>query len=142
MPSNWLEILGWNEEELEDLRFVGYSYLKQGKYDIASTFFEALVVLAPSSPYDLQTLGALYLQLGNHTLALNIIEKALKVAPDHAPTLLNRAKALFALGYKRQALAQAKILQSNADPQISGQAVALISSYEPASKKEEPPSLI
>ncbi|MBS0652032.1 MAG: type III secretion chaperone, partial [Verrucomicrobia bacterium] len=28
----WLSILGWGGDELEDLRFVGYSYIKQGKY--------------------------------------------------------------------------------------------------------------
>ncbi len=103
----WLSILGWNQDELEDLRFVGYSYIKQGKYDIATTFFEALVILAPESIYDLQTLGALYLQKGNNLMALNYIEKAIKLDPTHLPTLLNRTKALFALGYKRQALSQA-----------------------------------
>ena len=54
---DWLSILGWNKDELEDLRFVGYSYIKQGKYDIAITFFEALTILSPESVYDLQTLG-------------------------------------------------------------------------------------
>jgi len=127
--ANWLEILGWNQEELEDLRFVGYSYLKQGKYDVASAFFEALVILSPESSYDLQTLGALYLQTGNHLMALNTIEKALKIAPSHAPTLLNRAKVLFALGYRKQALAQAGMLQSHSDPEVSSLASALIEAY-------------
>src|SRR5436190_1176214 len=102
--TNWLDVLGWGNEEIEDLRFVGYSYIKQGRYDIATTFFEALVVLSSKNPYDLQTLGALYLQKGNNLMALNYIEQALKIEPDHPPTLLNRTKALFALGYKRQAL--------------------------------------
>lgn len=123
---DWLSILGWDKEELEDLRFVGYSYIKQGKYDIALTFFEALVVLSPESVYDLQTLGALYLQKGNNLMALNYIEKALKLDPTHLPTLLNRTKALFALGYKRQALAQAQDLEKNPQEQIAGQAQALI----------------
>ena len=129
--ANWLEVLGWSEEDLEDLRFVGYSYLKQGKYDIASTFFEALVILAPTSPYDLQTLGALYLQRGDHQMALTTIDKALKMAPQHGPTLLNRAKVLFALGYKKQALTQAKALQSHSDPQIASLASALIEGHLP-----------
>jgi len=94
---DWISILGWGQEELEDLRLVGYSYIRQGKYDIATTFFEALVVLNPNSIYDMQTLGALYLQRGNNLMALNYIEKALKLDPTHAPTLLNRTKALFAL---------------------------------------------
>ncbi len=54
--ADWLSILGWGKEELEDLRFVGYSYVKQGKYDIATTFFEALCILDPESVYDVQTL--------------------------------------------------------------------------------------
>jgi tetratricopeptide (TPR) repeat protein len=127
--ADWLSILGWNTEELEDLRFVGYSYIKQGKYDIAITFFEALVILAPDSIYDLQTLGALYLQKGNNLMALNYIEKALKLDPTHLPTLLNRTKTLFALGYKRQALAQARILEKCTQEQIAGQAQALVIAY-------------
>nr|NGX59601.1 hypothetical protein [Chlamydiota bacterium] len=107
---NWLEVLDWGENELEDLRFVGFSYLKQGKYDIALTFFEALVVLTLGNPYDLQTLGAIHLQQNNNLQALNYIERALKIDPDHLPTKLNRAKALLALGYKRQGIRQAEEL--------------------------------
>lgn len=126
---NWLEILGWTNEELEDLRFVGYSYIKQGKYDLAITFFEALVVLNPQSAYDLQTLGALYLQVNNNLAALNYIEKAIKLEPNHLPTLLNRTKALFALGYKKQALAAARFLETTSEEAIAGQASALILAY-------------
>jgi tetratricopeptide (TPR) repeat protein len=126
---DWLSILGWNKEELEDLRFVGYSYIKQGNYDIAMTFFEALAILAPESVYDLQTLGALYLQKGNNLMALNYIEKAIKLDPTHYPTLLNRTKALFALGYKRQALSTARMLEKCEVEQIAGQAQALIIAY-------------
>ena len=126
---DWLEILGWGKDELEDLRFVGYSYLKQGRYDIATTFFEALAVLSPGNAYDLQTLGALYLQGGNNLMALNYIEKSLKLEPHHPSTLLNRTKALFALGYKKQALSQAKALQTHTDEQIANQATALILAY-------------
>jgi tetratricopeptide (TPR) repeat protein len=126
---NWLEILGWQNEELEDLRFVGYSYIKQGQYDIAINFFEALAILAPDNPYDLQTLGALYLQKGNNLKALNYLEQALKRDPTHAPTLLNRTKVLFALGYKRQALMQAEHLLTHEDLQIADQASALLLAY-------------
>lgn len=126
---DWLSILGWDKTELEDLRFVGYSYIKQGKYDVAITFFEALVILSPDSLYDLQTLGALYLQKGNNLMALNYIEKAVKIDPTHLPTLLNRSKALFALGYKRQALAQAQSVQTCPQEQIADQAKALILAY-------------
>lgn len=129
MAVDWISILGWGQEELDDLRLVGYSYIKQGKYDIATTFFEALAVLNPDSAYDLQTLGALYLQRGNNLMALNYIEKALKLDPSHAPTLLNRTKVLFALGYKKQALAQAQLLEKNTETQIANQAQALIMAY-------------
>ena len=125
----WLEVLGWGQEELEDLRFVGYSYIKQGKYDLAVTFFEALVVLNPESAYDLQTLGALYLQMNNNLAALNYIERALKIEPTHLPTLLNRTKALFALGYKKQGLAQARFLETTVETAIENQDSALILSY-------------
>ncbi len=127
--EEWKEILGWGTEELDDIRFVGYSYLKQGKYDLALTFFEALVVLNPTNSYDLQTLGALYLQMGKNLMALSYIERALKVDPTHLPTQLNRAKALFALGYKKQALTQAKNLQIVPNPHIADQATALILAY-------------
>ena len=126
---NWLEVLDWSGEELEDLRFVGYSYLKQGKYEIALTFFEALAVLNPGNAYDLQTLGALHLQQDNNLMALNYIERSLKFAPDHLPTKLNRAKALYALGYKRQAQTAAEELSKAEDPAIADQASALLLAY-------------
>ncbi len=126
---NWLEVLDWNKEELEDLRFVGYSYLKQGKYEIALSFFEALVVLEPSSAYDLQTLGALHLQINNNLMALNFIERSLKIEPDHLPTKLNRAKALYGLGYKRQAQREAQMLSTADNQSISDQAEALLLAY-------------
>jgi len=126
----WQEVLGWGEEEFENLRFVGYSYLKQGAYEIAITFFEALVILTDAA-YDLQTLGALHLQKGNGLSALNYIERALRREPNHYPTLLNRAKALFGLGYKRQGLMQARLLEKVADKEIASQAAALILAHTP-----------
>ncbi len=126
---NWMEILGWNLEELEDIRFVGFSYIRQGHYELATSFFEALVILSSNTTYDLQTLGALYLQRGNHLAALNYLEKAVRADPHHAPTLLNRAKALFALGYAKQGIMQAKALQTNTQKSIADQASALILAY-------------
>lgn len=126
---DWMNILGWQSNELEDLRFVGFSYIKQGKWEIALKFYEALLVIAPNNIYDLQTLGALHLQVGNHFKALHFIEKALKIDPLHEPTLLNRTKALFALGFRRQALLQAKALTSSKDKTIASQADALVLSY-------------
>ena|SRR3990167_1706201 len=129
MTTDWLSILGWGPDELEDLRFIGYSYIKQGKYDIATSFFESLVLLSPDTDYDLQTLGALYLQTGNNLMALNYIEKALKKNPSHLHSQLNRAKALLMLGYKKQGLTQARSLEHCANEPIANQAQALLLAY-------------
>lgn len=125
----WQEIVGWDSDALEDLRFLGYAYLKQGKYEIAKSFFEALVAINPQSLYDLQTLGGLYLETGQNLQALSTIEQALKLDSHHAETLLNRAKALFALGYRRQALAQTKALGGHSDKQVASQATALLLAF-------------
>ena len=126
---NWQEILGWGNEEMDDLRFVAYSYIKQGVYDVALTFLDALTVLSPPTPYDLQTIGALHLQVGNGLKALDFLDKALKIEPEHLPTQLNRAKALFMLGYKRQGLVQALELEKAADPAVAKAAAALVLAY-------------
>ncbi len=126
---DWSEIIGWNTEALEDLRYLGYAYLKQGKFDAAQSFFEALTTLNKTDPYDLQTLGGVYLETGKNLQALNTIEQALKIDPSHSLTLLNRAKALFALGYRRQAIAQAKALVSHSDTAVASQASALLLAY-------------
>ncbi len=127
---DWKEVLGWKNEELDDLRFVAYSYIKQGIYDVALTFFDALTILSPPTSYDLQTIGALHLQMGNGLKALDFLDRALKSDPVDLNTQLNRAKALFMLGYKRQGLVQAMELQKSNDPDISSAAAALIMSYQ------------
>ena len=127
---NWVEILGWGKEEIEDLRFVAYSYIQQGIYDVALTFFEALMVLSPPNAYDLQTIGAIHLQMGNGLKALDYLDQALKLEPNHALTQLNRAKALFMLGYKRQGLSQATELEHSDLPEIATQAAALVLAYQ------------
>jgi tetratricopeptide (TPR) repeat protein len=124
--KNWLAELGWTEEQVEDLRFTGYAYIRQGKYEIALPFFEALAVLEPDSAYDAQTLGALFLQLNNPIKALKAIDKALKIEAEHAPTLLNLTKALFMLGRKQEALKLANILKNEPNPAVSNVAKALI----------------
>ena len=127
---NWLEKLHWTEEQVEDLRMAGFSYIRQGKYDIALPFFEALVVLAPDSAYDAQTLGALYLQIGEPEKAIKNLEYALKLEADHSPTLLNFTKALFMLGRTHEAIKLSHILSREPDPYISNVAKALILAYE------------
>lgn len=126
---DWCKELGWNDEQIEDLRYAGYAYLRQGKYEIAISFFEALAVLDPESAYDAQTLGALYLQLGNTSKAYIWLEKALKVEADHGPTLLNFCKLLFMVGKKDEGLKLANILKNESNMVISNTAKALILAY-------------
>lgn len=126
---NWLKSLNWTEEQLDDLRFTGFAYIRQGKYEIALPFFEALVILDPESAYDAQTLGAIHLQLGNANKALKYFEKALKLETDHSPTLLNLTKAFFMLGKKDEALKLANILKNEPESRISNTAKALILAY-------------
>ena len=129
MKTNWIELLGWNDEQIEDIRFAGYSFVKQGQYEAALKFFEVLALLPKENVYDYQTLGGLYLQVGNNLSALNYLEKALTLDPSHEPTLLNRTKALFLLGYKRQALTQAAQLERSSNSHIANQARALTLAY-------------
>jgi tetratricopeptide (TPR) repeat protein len=126
---NWNEIIGLNDDQIEDLRYVGFSYIKQGKYDVALKLYEALALLNPLNAYDLQTLGGLYLEMNDNLKALGTIERALKIEPNHDATLLNRAKALFGLSYRRQAIAQAKQLAAHPNPEIASQAEALLLAY-------------
>lgn len=126
---NWRQKLGWSEENLEDLRLAGYAYIRQGKYDIALSFFETLCLLNSGDAYDPQTLGALYLQLGKPAKAVKYLDRALQLETDHAPTLLNLTKALFMLGKKEEGLKLAAILAKESDPRISNPAKALILAY-------------
>lgn len=124
-----MEQLGWTDDHLEDLRYAGYAYIRQGKYDIALPFFEALTVLDTENAYDVQTLGAIYLQLNNPVKALKAFDKALKLEADHGPTLLNLTKTFFMLGKKDEALKLANILKNEPDAAISNVAKALILAY-------------
>lgn len=126
---NWRESLGWDEEQLEELRVVGFAYIRQGKYDIALPIFEALCVLDKESAYDAQTLGAIYLQIGQPNKALKCFDKALKLDADHTPTLLNLSKTFFMLGRKQEGLKLANILKNEPNPMISNVAKALILAY-------------
>ncbi len=118
--------LKWTPEHLEDLRYTGYAYLRQGKYDIAINFFEALTIIDPESAYDAQTLGALYLQKGDPKAAIKWLDRALKIETDHAPTLLNMCKALFMVGRKEEGLKLANILKKESNLAIANVATALI----------------
>lgn len=126
---DWCEILGWSEEQLEDIRFLGYAYVRQGKYELAQSFFEALVAVAPGSAYDVQTLGAIYLQKGESAKALFYLDQALKLEDNHVPTLMNRCKALLVIGHLEEGLKIAKKLKKNKDLSIADVASALILAY-------------
>jgi tetratricopeptide (TPR) repeat protein len=126
---DWKQILGWGDAQIQDLIFVGYSYVKEGHYHIALRFFEALVALEPENLYCIQTLGALYLQTGNHLYAIQYLDKALKIDPNDAKTRLNKTKAMFLLGYKKQATESAKALTSHTDQSIADGAGALLLAY-------------
>lgn len=126
---NWRERIKWTPESMDEIRIAAYAYIRQGKYDIALDLFEALTILDPDSAYDAQTLGALYVQLGNPAKAIKCFDKALKLEADHAPTLLNLAKALFMLGKKEEGLKLANILKNENNPQIASVARALIMAY-------------
>ena len=125
----WLELLGWKEDDLQDLRFVGFSYIKQGHFDIARKFFEALVILSPDTAYDKQTLGAIFLELGENEKALKEIDSALMIDPTHEETLLNRAKALFLLGYTERGKTLAKQLVKAKNIVLANRAEALLLAY-------------
>lgn len=127
---NWMDKLRWTDEHIEDLRYTGFSYIRQGKYDIALAFFEALAILDPENVYDAQTLGAIYLQLNLYQQALKCFDRALKLEnEDHAPTLLNLAKTFFAMGKKQEGLKLVNILKNEKNSTVANVAKALLLAY-------------
>ena len=126
---NWREILGWSNEQLEELRFSGFSFLREGCYKKALIFFEALVILDPESSYDAQTLGAIYLQMGENEKALKTLNHALDLEPTHEPTLLNKAKALISVHQHHEAMNIAAQLERSSDTTIANDASALRLTY-------------
>lgn len=126
---NWMKELNWSTDHLDEIRNTGYSYIRQGKYDIALPFFEALVILDPDSAYDAQTLGALLLQTNKAEQAIKYLDRALQLETDHSPTLLNLAKAFFMAKKNEEGIRLAKVLQKDPNPLISGSASALLLTY-------------
>lgn len=123
---NWNEVLGWSQEQLLDLRSAGFAYLRQGKFDVAKTFFEALVAVNEKSAFDVQTLGAIYLQMGDAMRALEVLQQALELDPQHQPTLLNKAKGLLMMGNLKEGLELAKTLEKSKEPRVANLATALV----------------
>ncbi|MCH9633349.1 MAG: Beta-barrel assembly-enhancing protease [Chlamydiae bacterium] len=100
---NWLEVLDWDEEHLDNFRSTAFLYIRQGKYDIAKDFFHTLVVLNPNNSFDLQTLGAIYLEENNPSLALSYLQKAKQINPSNNTITMNQIKAMLLLGYRNEA---------------------------------------
>ncbi len=121
-----MQLLGITQEQMDDIRLAGYCYIKQGVYDIAITFFEALISLNPLSLYDLQTLGALYLQTKEYNKAIQHLDKALTIEPRHYLTKLNKAKTLFLLGEKEKGKIIAAELKNATDRKVAEEASALL----------------
>lgn len=127
---NWQKILDLSDDDIQTLRCIGYSYVKQGHYQIAKLIFESLLIISEEEEYDLQILGAIHLELNNNKEALQYLEQALQKNPDHAPTLLNRTKALLFSGYKSSGIQLAQRLQLNSNSIIASQASALLLAYK------------
>ncbi len=134
---NWMEKLGWNDDQLEELRFTGYAYIRQGKYDIALDFFKALVILDPENIYDAQMLGAIYVEIDQPEEAVKALENALKLEGDHTPALINLCKALFMAGRSEEGVKLAEILQKDKNPAVASNASALILAFSPPKKKKK-----
>ena len=133
---DWVKKLGWDFNHLEDIIFVGYHYIRQGRYQIAQAFFEGLVAMNADQPlaqqlaYDYETLGALYLQLGDYARSLRYLERAHRMQPENGRVLLNKVKALVALKRVMEGLALAHALTNSKDPILRDRAQAIILSQE------------
>lgn len=135
---DWQDILGWKSEHISQARSLGYLYYKQGQYDIASKFFEALLVINPHALYELRTLGATYYKLDRPKEALVLLDRALDIDPSHLPTLMNRCRILLALGDRRSALEIASLLRDCGNQRVAKTADALIASSQILSGKQTP----
>ena len=127
---DWRSLLDWGQEQLEELQIAGYSYIVQGKYDIALPFFKALIYLQPEDVYNFQSLGAVYLQLGNSEQSLKYLDRALSMDPEHTITEMNKTKALCDLGRSGEAVELAKKLCKNHNVAIADMAEAILMVYE------------
>lgn len=128
----WSKRLGLNEDAVEDLRLLAFTYIKQGHYKTALTLYKGIVILSQYRTEDLQTLGALYLQADEYEKALETLEKALAKDPRHLKSQLNHAKALLLVGKLDRAFLELHRLKEVNDPDIVSDAEALLLAYGPS----------
>ncbi|MFZ4772650.1 MAG: type III secretion chaperone [Chlamydiia bacterium] len=129
MAHDWLETLGLSDNELEDLRVLAYSYIRQGHYSTALKIYKGIVILSKRAPEDLETLGALLLQVGLAKEAIEPLEKALKIHKDHLKTRLNYAKALLLAGYRQRGIQECLELMKCSEAVVASDAEALKLAY-------------
>lgn len=127
---DWCGLLGWGEDQLRGLRCMGWSYLRQGKYENAQRIYQALAALDRKNPYHFEMLGAIALQMGDYQQAIEQLNHALHLDPSHQPSRVNKAKALLLLGYRDEGLKIARSLMKSQVPLISDRATALVMAYE------------
>lgn len=133
--KKWQEVLSWDEAHIEELRVLGYLYIRQGHFKIAQHFFEILAIITSQknldeqSAYDFQTLGSIYLETGDHERALRYLERALRLDPNNETTRINRMKALFLLGNLYQAHKEAKTFEKCANKKLRNEAEAYTLAY-------------
>lgn len=128
---NWLEIMGWDEGYLDQLRSTAFLYIRQGKYDIAKDYFHMLTVIDPEQSFDLQTLGAIYLQEDNPSLALGYLQKAKSLDPGNWTISLNYIKAMLSMGYQQESINLIEeFLRGCKDPFLRSDAEALKMAYQ------------
>lgn len=129
MAEDWLHKLGLSENELDDLRVLAYSYIRQGHYTTALKIYRGILVLSKKAPEDLETFGALLLQTGQHKESIEPLEKVLKIHKDHLKTRLNYAKALLLSGYRQRGIQECLDLMRCQEPRIASDAEALKLAY-------------
>lgn len=127
--ATWLDILGWNREQADEVRDLAFSYLREGHYKLALVFFEGLVGLEQVTPVDRQALGALYLELNRPQEAIEWLDRALEDDPMDVAVMLNKAKALLRNGEKEAGLELAEKLTRAGEEEIANVAEALLMAY-------------
>jgi tetratricopeptide (TPR) repeat protein len=129
MAVEWREVIGWGQDEVDELRAIAYAYMRQGQLKLAQTFFEALVILEPNSLYDLRTLAGLRDLLGDPQGSVTLYQEALTRDPRDPFSQLGLAKAQLAAGQATDALPRLQQLATSPDKRIATDAQALLLAY-------------